>query len=468
MKHDDLKLIKPEIKRETFSTGMAVFFATLGSAVGLGNIWKFPYMTGMNGGGAFIIVYLIFVLLIGIPIMLAEFYLGRTTRSNVLGVFDKLKASKFWKIIGYFGLLSAMFIMFFYSTVAGWVYSYVFKALRGDFASLATMGIDEARKASEAQFVQVSSAGIAPMIWQFVAVAVVAIILIGGIKNGIERVTKTLMPVLLVLIVICAVRALTLDGAKAGVDFLVRADFSKLTTSSILAAMGLAFFKLSLGMGTMVTYGSYFNKENNLIGTSVKVALSDTAVSLLAGFAVFPVVFTFNLAPEGGPGLLFSTIPLVFSLIPFGNILLISFFILTAIAATTAMISMVEVPVAILKEEFKLDRKKAVLICTTIMFVIGVLTSHPQSLFGSVRVMGKSFFDFFDYVSSNIFLPVGGLLITIFVGYFVKKADILEEFNNDGTLNNGSMVKLFLLVLKFITPVMLIIVFLNAIGILKI
>lgn len=468
MSKDDLKQIKPEVKRETFSTGMAVFFATLGSAVGLGNIWKFPYMTGMNGGGAFIIVYLIFVLLIGIPIMLSEFYLGRKTRSNVLGVFDKLKASKFWKIIGYFGLLSAMFIMFFYSTVAGWVYSYVFKALRGDFASLATMGIDEARKASEAQFVQASSTGIAPMIWQFIAVAVVAVILIGGVKKGIERVTKTLMPVLLVLIAICAIRALTLDGAKAGVDFLVKADFSKLTTSSILAAMGLAFFKLSLGMGTMVTYGSYFNKENNLIGTSVKVALSDTAVSLLAGFAVFPVVFTFNLAPEGGPGLLFSTIPLVFSLIPFGNILLISFFFLTAIAATTAMISMVEVPVAILKEEFKLDRKKAVLISTFVMFVVGVLTSHPHSVFGSAKIMGKSFFDFFDYMSSNIFLPVGGLLIAIFVGYFVKKSDILEEFNNEGTIQNGSSVKLFLLVLKTITPVMLIIVFLNAVGILKI
>ena len=467
MSKDDLKQFKPEVKRETFSTGMAVFFATLGSAVGLGNIWKFPYMTGMNGGGAFIIVYLVFVLLIGVPIMLSEFYLGRKTRSNVLGVFDKLKASKFWKIIGYFGLLSAMFIMFFYSTVAGWVYSYVFKALRGDFASLSTMGIDEARKASEAQFTVASSTGLAPMVWQFIAVAVVAVILIGGIKKGIERVTKTLMPVLLVLILICAIRALTLDGAKAGIDFLVKADFSKLTTSSILAAMGLAFFKLSLGMGTMVTYGSYFNKENNLIGTSVKVALSDTAVSLLAGFAVFPVVFTFNLAPEGGPGLLFSTIPLVFSMIPFGNILLVSFFLLTAIAATTAMISMVEVPVAILKEEFKLDRKKAVLISTIVMFIVGVLTTHPHSLFGSTQVMGKSFFDFFDYVSSNILLPVGGLLITIFVGYFVKKSDILEEFNNEGTLNNGSAVKLLLLVLKFITPVMLIIVFLNSIGILK-
>lgn len=458
---------RPAAKRETFSTGLAVFFATLGSAVGLGNIWKFPYMTGMNGGGAFIIVYLVFVLLIGIPIMLSEFFLGRRTRSNVIGVFDKLKTSKYWKVIGYLGPLSALFIMFFYSTVAGWVYSYVFKALRGDFRSLSSLGIDEARKAAQSQFMTTTTVGVSPMIWQFVAIAVVAAILIAGVKKGIERVTKTLMPVLLILIVICAVRALTLDGAGEGISFLVKADFSKLTTSSILAAMGLAFFKLSLGMGTMVTYGSYFNKENNLIGTAFNVALSDTVVSLLAGLAIFPVVFTFNLAPEGGPGLLFNTIPLVFSLLPFGNTLLTLFFILSAIAATTAMISMVEVPVAILTEEFRLKRKTAVLLIAGITFFIGVLTTHPQSLLGAVRIGERSFFDFFDYMSSNIFLPVGGLLITIFVGYFARKSDILEEFSNGHTLKNVYLIRTYHAVLRYVTPIMVIIVFLNATGILK-
>ena len=458
---------RPEARRETFSTGLAVFFATLGSAVGLGNIWKFPYMTGMNGGGAFIIVYLVFVLLIGIPIMLSEFFLGRRTRSNVIGVFDKLKTSRYWKVIGYLGPLSALFIMFFYSTVAGWVYSYVFKALRGDFRSLSALGIDDARKAAQSQFMSTTTVGVSPMLWQFVAIAVVASILIAGVKKGIERVTKTLMPVLLVLIVICALRALTLEGAGEGISFLVRADFSKLTTSSILAAMGLAFFKLSLGMGTMVTYGSYFNKENNLIGTAFNVALSDTVVSLLAGLAIFPVVFTFNLAPEGGPGLLFSTIPLVFSLLPFGNILLTLFFLLSAIAATTAMISMVEVPVAILTEEFRLKRKTAVLLIAGITFFIGVLTTHPQSLLGAVKIGERSFFDFFDYMSSNIFLPVGGLLITIFVGYFARKSDILEEFSNGHTLKNAYLIKMYHVVLRYVTPFMVIIVFLNAIGLLK-
>ena len=455
------------MKRETFSTSLTVFFATLGSAVGLGNIWKFPYMTGMNGGGAFILVYLLFVLLLGIPIMLSEFYLGRKTRSNVVGVFDKLKAHKIWKSIGYMGLLSSLLIMFFYSTVAGWVYAYVFRALKGDFRFLGNMGIDEARVASEGIFTDTLS-GTAPMLWQGIAILLVAVILIGGVKKGIERVTKTLMPVLLLLIIISAVRALTLPGAAEGLDFLMKADFSKLKGSSILAAMGLAFFKLSLGMGTMVTYGSYFNKENNLMGTSFKVAFSDVAVSLLAGLAIFPVVFTFQLAPEGGPGLLFQTIPLVFSMLPLGNLLLIAFFVLTAIASTTAMLSMVEVPIAILTEELKLARKKAVIITTSVMFLIGVVTTHPDALFGHVEVAGRNFFDLFDYLSSNLLLPLGGLLITLFVAYFTRKESLKDEMTNGGTIGNEKLVNLYRFVLKYITPVLLIIVFLNALGILSI
>lgn len=454
------------LKRETFSTSLTVFFATLGSAVGLGNIWKFPYMTGMNGGGAFILVYLLFVLLLGIPIMLSEFYLGRKTRSNVVGVFDKLKAHRFWKIIGYMGLLSALLIMFFYSTVAGWVYAYVFRALRGDFRFLKDLGLEEARAASEGIFSDTLT-GVSPMIWQAIAVLVVAVILIGGVKKGIERVTKTLMPVLLLLIIISAVRALTLSGAGEGLAFLMKADFSALTGSSILAAMGLAFFKLSLGMGTMVTYGSYFNKDNNLMGTSFKVAFSDVAVSMLAGLAIFPVVFTFNLAPEGGPGLLFQTIPLVFSMLPFGNVLLTAFFVLTAIASTTAMLSMVEVPIAILTEELKMKRRLAVMLTTSLMFLVGVLTTHPDAMFGTVEVAGKSLFDLFDYLSSNLLLPLGGLLITLFVAYFTKKESIREELTNGGEIVNGKFVDALLFVLKYITPVLLIIVFLNALGILS-
>lgn len=456
----------PHKKRETFSSGLAVFFATLGSAVGLGNIWKFPYLVGENGGGAFVLVYLIAVLLVGIPVMVSEFYIGRKTRSNAVTAFTKLKASPFWKIIGYMGVISALLIMFFYSNVAGWVYSYVFKALRGDFSNLASLSIENARSIVGNKFSTTVGGAYAPIIWQGIVLLVVSLILIGGVKNGIERITKTLMPVLFVLLILCSIRALTLGGAKEGLNFLFKVDFSKINSSVILSALGLAFFKLSLGMGTMITYGSYFTADNNMIHTSAKVALSDTLVSGLAGIAIFPVVFTFGLAPDSGPGLLFSTIPLVFSKIPLGNILLIAFFILASIAATTAMISMVEVLVAFISEEWNIKRKHCVIIISVIILLVGALTVHPTSIFGSSMIFGKNFFELFDFISSNILLPVGGLLISVFVGYFAGKDNILYELSNENRLNNSNTINIYYFILKYISPLLLLIVFLNSIGIL--
>jgi NSS family neurotransmitter:Na+ symporter len=452
-------------KRETFSSGLAVFFATLGSAVGLGNIWKFPYMVGQNGGGAFVLTYLICVALVGIPVMVAEFYLGRKTRSNAVGAFDKLKAKPYWKSIGYFGVASALLIMFFYSAVAGWVYSYVFKALTGSFNVLSEKSVEEAVKLAGAQFDATSGSFLPPIIWQFIVLATVSVILIAGVQKGIEKVTKTLMPVLFILIIICDIRALTLTGASEGLKFLFNVDFSKLTGTVILSALGLAFFKLSLGMGTMMTYGSYFTKDNNMIATSAKVAISDTIVSLLAGIAIFPIVFEFGLEPSRGPGLLFNTIPLVFAKVPFGNVLLVLFFLLTAIAATTAMLSLVEVPVAFLTEEKGLNRKLAVIVTASIMLVVGALTVHPQSLFGTVEIFGKNFFDFFDYLSSNILLPLGGLLIAIFVGYFANRNDIDRELSNEGKLNNKGILRIYHITIRYITPILLLIVFLVSIGV---
>lgn len=458
--------LTPHKKRETFSSGLAVFFATLGSAVGLGNIWKFPYLVGENGGGAFVLVYLIAVLLVGIPVMVSEFYIGRKTRSNAVTAFTKLKASPFWKIIGYMGVISALLIMFFYSNVAGWVYSYVFKALRGDFSNLASLSIENARSIVGNKFSTTVGGAYAPIIWQGIVLLVVSLILIGGVKNGIERITKTLMPVLFVLLILCSIRALTLGGAKEGLNFLFKVDFSKINSSVILSALGLAFFKLSLGMGTMITYGSYFTADNNMIHTSAKVALSDTLVSGLAGIAIFPVVFTFGLAPDSGPGLLFSTIPLVFSKIPLGNILLIAFFILASIAATTAMISMVEVLVAFISEEWNIKRKHCVIIISVIILLVGALTVHPTSIFGSSMIFGKNFFELFDFISSNILLPVGGLLISVFVGYFAGKDNILYELSNENRLNNSNTINIYYFILKYISPLLLLIVFLNSIGIL--
>lgn len=450
--------------RETFSSGLAVFFATLGSAVGLGNIWKFPYLTGEYGGGAFLFIYLLCILFVGIPIMIGEFYIGRKTRQNPVGAYKQLSPDSYWKINGFMGVIAAYLIMFFYSCVAGWVYFYFFKALMGDFSSI-TMAT------AKAEFGSVVIGPFAPLFWQFFVLTVVAAILIKGVQKGIERITKTLMPVLFLLIIICDIRALTLPGAGEGLNFLFHVDFSKLTSVAILTALGLAFFKLSLGMGTMLTYGSYFTKDNNLFGTASKVALSDTIVSMLAGIAIFPTVFSFGMEPSAGPGLLFMTIPLVFSQMPLGSILLVAFFFLTSIAATTAMISIVEVVTAYFVEERKMNRTKAVVINSLLIAVVGVLatlSADKDSLLGGMTFFGKGFFDWFDYLSSNVLLPVGGLLIALFIGYVMKKQDLKEELSNQGTLAIDFIFEAFYFIIRYVTPILLIIVFLNAIGIIKV
>jgi Na+-dependent transporters of the SNF family len=451
-------------KRETFSSGLTIFFATLGSAVGLGNIWKFPYVVGMNGGGAFLVTYLVCVLLVGLPIMITEFYIGRKTRKNPVGAYKALNPKSSWKSIGFMGVASAFLIMFFYSCVAGWVYSYVFKAIKGDFANITT-------DTSAQIFGNTITGVIPPIAWQIAVMVLVSLILVLGVKKGIERITKTLMPVLFLLIIIIAIKSLTLPGAGDGLKFLFHVDFSKLSGGMFLTALGLAFFKLSIGVGCMTTYASYFTDDNNMIGTSAKVALSDTLVSLLAGIAIFPAVFTFNVAPGAGPGLLFMTIPLVFSKIPFGNILLVAFFILTAIASTTAMLSLVEVPVAYFVEEKGMSRKKAVIVSALIIIVVGILASlsaDKGSFLGGVSIFGKTIFDLFDYLSSNILLPIIGLLMSIFIGYFVKKEDIKKELSNNGSLKIGKIIDMFYFVIRYITPLLLIVVFLNSIGIIKV
>ena len=449
-------------KRETFSSGIAVFFATLGSAVGLGNIWKFPYLTGVFGGGAFLLVYVLCVIFVGIPVMLAEFFIGRNTRSNVIGAFKKLAPGTMWKHVGTMGVGAAYLIMFFYSCVAGWVYYYLFKSLRGDFVGITT-------ESAKTQFAQTVIGPLTPIIWQIIVMVVVGAILIMGVQKGIERVTKTLMPVLFLLIVICDIRALTLPNAFEGVRFLFNVDFSKLSAVAILTALGLAFFKLSLGVGTMVTYGSYFTKGNNLFRTAASVAFSDTLVSVLAGLAIFPAVFAFGMKPGAGPGLLFMTIPLVFSKMPFGNQLLVAFFFLSSIAATTAMLSLVEVLVAYHTEEFNISRRTASIVNSLIIVVIGstaALSVDPSSLLGSIKFMGKGFFDWYDYISSNILLPVGGFFIAIFVGYIMKQKAVLDELSNSSP-KLAVATKIYLFILKTITPVLLIIIFLNSIGVIN-
>lgn len=449
--------------RESFSSGMAIFFATLSSAVGLGNIWKFPYLVGSNGGGAFLVVYICCILLVGLPIMISEFYIGRKTKKNIVGAIKTIKGESKWQHMGTIGIVTAYLILFFYSAVGGWVYSYVFKALKGDFKNINGDIVNVA-------FKNTIVGPIEPILWQILVVIVVSTIIYLGVGEGIEKFTKTLMPLLFVLIIICDIRALTLPGASKGLEFLFKPDFSLLTKDAFLVALGLSFFKLSLGVGTMVTYSSYFREDNNMIGTSLKVALSDTLVSILAGVAIFPAVFSFGLKPEAGPGLLFLTIPLVFSKIPFGQIMLVAFFVLSSIAATTAMMSMLEVLIAYYTEEKSMSRKKAVIINALIIIGIGIfatLSADSESLLGGITIFGKGIFDIFDYLSSNILMPIGGFLIVILVGYHSKRQSIIDELSNKGKLNNIKIIKVYYFVIRYISPVFLALIFFYSTGIIK-
>lgn len=449
-------------KRQGFSSSLGVIAATLGSAVGLGNIWKFPYLTGENGGAAFILVYLICTAFIGIPVMISEFIIGRKAQSNCIGSFKKLAPGKPWFFTGWLGVASAFLIMAFYTDVAGWVYAYVFNSATGALTGLSA-------DATAGAFQKLASSPIAPLFWQWLVLLTVGVIITFGVQKGIERITKTLLPLLFILLLVCDFRSLTLPGAMQGLEFLFKPDFSKITGLVILTAMGLAFFKLSVGMGTMITYGSYMGDKENMPATAVRVAFADVFVSILAGIAIFPAVFAFGFKPEAGPSLLFITIPMVFNSMPLGSVFLVIFFLLSAFAATGAMISLLEVPVAFLHEEKQLSRKAATIISILIMGGMGVLAtlSTQGNLLGSVSIFGKSWFDAFDFMSQNILMPVGGLLICLFVGWKLGPSAIQQEASNGGQLNNSGLLKVYTFIVRFAAPIAIIIVLLNGLGLIR-
>lgn len=448
--------------REGFTTTLGVLAATLGSAVGLGNIWKFPSLTGQNGGAAFVFVYMICVALIGLPVMISEFIIGRRAQCNNVSCFKELEPDpkKPWYLAGIIGVAAAFLIMFFYTDVAGWVYQYAFRAVTG---GLAGATVDKAGAIFGSYIGSVAG----PLIWQWIVLVTISVIIIAGVTKGIERITKTLLPILFVLLLICDVRALTLPGAMEGVKYLFNPDFTKITGGVVLAALGLAFFKLSVGMGTMTTYGSYIGKKESLPKTAVRVALADTFVSMLAGLAIFPAVFAFGMKPEAGPSLLFVTIPAMFASMPFGQVFLTMFFVLAAIAATGAMISLLEVPVAYLTEEHHWSRVTATIVSAGAMGVVGSLATLSTSVLSKTLIAGKTFFDLFDFLSSNVALPVGGIVICLFVGWKLGQKVIEAEASNEGELKNLAFLKVFTFIVKYLAPIAILIVLLNGLGIIK-
>ena len=445
-------------KRDGFTSSFGVLAATLGSAVGLGNIWKFPYMTGENGGAGFLLVYLLATLLIGLPVMIAEITLGRRAKTNPITALQKLapKGQPWW-LIGAFGMLAAFLIMSFYSEVVAWVFAYILKAIEGSILS-------SDPKVTGAAFGALISDPWQSLLWQWGVLLFIGGILLFGVAKGIEAVTKKLMPLLfLLLLLLCGV-SLSLEKAGAGLSFLFQPDFSKISASVVLMAMGLAFFKLSIGMGTMMTYGSYFRDEQNIPATTVRVMAADLFVSMLAGIAIFPAVFTFGFEPAAGPSLVFITIPAVFAQIPMGHLLMVLFFVLTAVAATGAMLSLLEVPVVIIHERLGLSRQKATLLSLLLLALMGSTCALTNSTLADFKILGMSPFDLFDYLSSNIILPAGGIGVALFVGWVWGLTPLQQALSNQGTLNNAALVRVLFFLLRYVSPVLILLVMLKGLG----
>ena len=449
----------PTNTRDGFTTQFGVLAATLGSAVGLGNIWKFPYLTGANGGASFLLVYLLATLLIGLPLMIGEITLGRTARTDCIGTLKKLAPGTFWWVIGLMGIVAAYLILSFYTEVAAWVLAYIFKAIKGDILSsdpATTLGAFQSLTADPWQ----------SLLWQWAILLLIGGVLVGGVAKGIEAVSKKLMPLLFILLLIICVRSLMLPGASTGLHFLFAPDFSQLTGQVILTAMGLAFFKLSVGMGTMMTYGSYFRPDQNIPRTALNVMLADLFVSLLAGIAIFPAVFAFGFKPEAGPALLFSIIPAVFSHIPFGQFFMVLFFLLSTIAAIGAMLSLLEVPVSILCERFSMTRHNATLISLVLLIFTGALCALSNGTLANVKLFGMNFFDLCDYLSSNIFLPLGGILICLFISWVWGPKRYLAAISNQGSLTDYQVIfKLLFFITRWVSPILILLIMLKGLGV---
>lgn len=445
--------------RDTFGSKFGVIAATAGSAVGLGNIWRFPYVAGENGGGAFLLIYLGFILLIGLPVMLSELTIGRATHRNPFGAFRILKPKAKWFWIGIMGIAAAFMINAFYSVVAGWTLEYLFKAIGSQFSGKSAVEINE-------MFTSFQESNWRPLMWTLIFISLSAGVVLSGIEKGIEKYTKILMPLLVVLIIVLDIRAITLPNAGEGLRFLFKPDFSKVTGSSILEALGQAFFSLSIGMGTLITYGSYINKKENLASTAVSVSLADTLIAILAGVAIFPAVFAFGISPESGPNLVFLTLPNIFAKMTGGYIFAIMFFFLLTVAALTSTISILEVVVAYFTEELKMKRVKATVLASIGIAVLGILCSLSLYQIPAIAILDTNLFGVLEYVSSNVFLPLGGLLIVIFVAWFFGRQALKEELSVKG-LYKVRFFPVFLFIIRFIAPLAIALVFLNGLGFIK-
>lgn len=434
-----------------FNSKFGTIMAATGGAVGLGNIWRFPYTAGSNGGGAFLIIYFLFVLFLGLPVMLSEETIGRRAQKNVLGAFKVLAPKhKIWMVLGLISIVTAIVIYSFYSVVAGWTLNYIIASASGLLSGKSPDEITEF-------FNTFTSNSIFPLIYQFIFLLLTIFIINRGVKDGIEKCTKILMPILLLLLIVMCIRSLTLEGAYKGVEFLFKPDFSKLDGNSILDALGQAMFSLSIGMGALITYGSYMLKQDNLFTTSLWIAGADTLVAILAGVAIFPAVFAFGLEPTSGPSLVYIVLPNVFNSMSGGTVFAVVFFILLSIAALTSTISLLEVPVLWANESFSWSRRKASLIFSALVFVLGIFCSLSFGCLSNFTICGKTVFDLFDFITANLLMPIGAIFFTLFIGWYLPKVDVYDELSNSGAVK-PKLFNIFYFIIRYIAPLALFVV----------
>lgn len=441
--------------RGHWSSRLGFIMAAAGSAVGLGNIWKFPYITGMHGGGAFVLFYLFCIAVIGIPIMLAEMVIGRHTHKDPVGAFRKLRGGP-WTMVGWLGVTAGFVILSYYAVVAGWAVDYLWLALKGTFSGKNAHEVPEL-------FGALLASDLSQLFWQAVFMVATVWIVLGGVSKGLERANKLMMPVLLLILVGLAVRGLFSPGGSQALTFLFTPDWQKLDAAAMLEAMGHAFFSLSLGMGAILTYGSYADEGTNLPNVALTVSVMDTCVALLAGIAIFPIVFTYGMEPSAGPGLVFKTLPIIFSQMPGGTVIAILFFLLLVFAALTSGISLLEVVVAYYCDEKKWSRRKATLIVGFLIFLLGVPSALSNHLLANVHFIGeRNFLDSIDFLATNYILPLGGLLIAIFTGWVMTTRLAHGEVEKGAVRFHFYPVWHFLI--KYVSPILVAIVFLSRSG----
>ncbi|TSJ63687.1 sodium-dependent transporter [Allobacillus salarius] len=442
------------MKKDEWKSRLGFMLAAMGSAVGLGNIWRFSYVAGENGGATFLLIYIFFILAFGIPLLLAEFSVGKAGKKDAVGSFMRLAPGTKWHWTGVMGVIGGTLILSFYSVVSGWSLYYLFHYLIGDFWTEPTGGFGQG-------FEDWTSSTWGPLIWQFLFMVAVVFVVIRGIKRGIERANLIAMPALAILMVVLAVYSLTLDGASEGLAFLFTPDWSQLSNPQVyLAAMGQAFFSLSLGISGMLTYASYLKSKDRLPAATVGIGVMDTVFAIIAGIVIFPAVFSFGVDVQSGPKLVFITLPSIFASIPAGGLVGIAFFVLLVMAAYSSALSMLEIPVAYFHRTLGLSRRAASILCGSVIFAIGITVSLGHGVLSHVTIVGdKGILDSIDYVTGNFILPLGAMLIAIFVGWYWTRDQAIKN----SEINNHSLQSIWYFIVRYIAPVVVLVVALTSI-----